>query len=108
MLLRYKTYLEIKSALIKYFVDNQIKADRTRPKQFYVDCKLCRNLEEAKVINKMFLDGNSTMLDLMDKIIFIRYSSINAIFENPYGDIRRLAGKTTKEKWKFFKYFYKI
>ena len=108
MILRYKTYLEIKCALIKYFVDNQIKADRTKPKQFYVDCNLCRDLEEAKMINKMFLDSNSTMLDLMDKIIFIHYVKNNTLFESPNGDIRRLVGKTYKQKWKHFKQIIKI
>lgn len=103
MILRYKTYLEIKCALIKYFVDNQIKADVNRPKQFLCDCNLCRNLEEAKVINKTLLDKNSTMLNVIDKIIFVRYIKNNILFEGRNGDIERLEGKNNKEKWKHFK-----
>ena len=56
----------------------------------------------------MFLDSNSTMLDLMDKIIFIRYVKNDTLFESPNGDIRRLVGKTYKQKWKHFKQIIKV
>ena len=108
MLLSYKKYLLIKSALIKYFVDNQIKADRYRPKQFLCDCNLCRNLKEAKLINDVLLDNKSNMLTVIDKIIYIRYSKYDTLYETQNGDIQRINCKHFRNGWNIFKKLYKV
>lgn len=106
MILTFEHYIEVKKALIKYFVDNDIKYNRTRPKKFFVDCGLCRNDYEAKIINKVFLNKKATMLTLIDKIIFLHYVKYNTIFQSANGDLQRLEGITGKQKWKSFKKIY--